>query len=96
MTDRQTFVSIDLGGKPALIGRLWARSRRGLESATFEYDRQWLANPASNFGMLLKSEEALQQARFASSEDPSRVKRPQLVLTALRIADPPRYLNLSR
>jgi hypothetical protein len=44
---------------------------------------QWLANPAGNFGVLLKSEQALQQAKFVSSDDPARAKRPQLVLTSL-------------
>lgn len=31
--------------RPRLVGRLWARSRRGHESATFEYDRTWLTDP---------------------------------------------------
>ena len=29
---------------PRLVGRLWARARRGHESATFEYDRAWLSD----------------------------------------------------
>src|SRR5262249_23006719 len=28
-----------------LVGRLWARARKGRESATFEYDRSWLKHP---------------------------------------------------
>ena len=45
MTDRSLLVYVDLEGKPHLVGRLWARSPRGKESATFEYDAAWLANP---------------------------------------------------
>ena len=43
--DRQLFVYVDLAGRPILAGRLWMRVRKGNESATFEYDRQWLAHP---------------------------------------------------
>jgi serine/threonine-protein kinase HipA len=46
MTDRQLFVYADLDGTPALVGRLWARVRRGRESATFEYDDTWLKHPS--------------------------------------------------
>jgi serine/threonine-protein kinase HipA len=45
MTDRSLFVCVDLEGASHLVGRLWARSRTGKESATFEYDPAWLANP---------------------------------------------------
>lgn len=45
MTDRALLVHVDLDGAPHLVGRLWARSHRGKESATFEYDATWLANP---------------------------------------------------
>ncbi len=45
MTDRTLLVYVDLEGAPHLAGRLWARSRKGKESATFEYDAAWLANP---------------------------------------------------
>jgi serine/threonine-protein kinase HipA len=45
MTERSLLVHVDLKGTPHLVGRLWARSRRGKESATFEYDTTWLANP---------------------------------------------------
>jgi len=44
MTDRILFVYVDLEGAPYLAGRLWARSRKGKESATFEYDAGWLTN----------------------------------------------------
>ena len=43
--ERQLLVYINISNHPTLVGRLWARHRRGQESATFEYDRRWLANP---------------------------------------------------
>jgi serine/threonine-protein kinase HipA len=43
--DREVLVYADLKGKPHLVGRLWARLRKDRESATFEYDRSWLALP---------------------------------------------------
>jgi serine/threonine-protein kinase HipA len=43
--DRDVFVYVDLQGTPHLVGRLWGRMRKGRESATFEYDKSWLANP---------------------------------------------------
>lgn len=46
MTDKQLQVYVDLDGKPQLVGRLWARSRKGRESATFEYDASWLKHPS--------------------------------------------------
>jgi serine/threonine-protein kinase HipA len=45
MTDRSLLVYVDLEGTPHFVGRLWARSRKGKESATFEYDAAWLDNP---------------------------------------------------
>ena len=44
--DREALVYVDLDGKPHLVGRLWARVRKNKESASFEYDRTWLDNPA--------------------------------------------------
>ena len=44
--DRETFVYVDLDGVPHFVGRLWARLRKNKESATFEYDQQWLQHPA--------------------------------------------------
>lgn len=38
-------VYIDLYGSPILVGRLWSHTRSGRESATFEYDPQWLKFP---------------------------------------------------
>ena len=43
--DREVLVYVDLQGKPHLVGRLWARMRKERESATFEYDKSWLAHP---------------------------------------------------
>ena len=45
MTDRQLLVHVDLDGAPAFVGRLWARQRKGRESASFEYDASWLKHP---------------------------------------------------
>ena len=42
--DREVLVYVDLNGLPYLVGRLWARTRRNKEGATFEYDAGWLAH----------------------------------------------------
>jgi len=44
--DREALVYVDLDGTPNLVGRLWGRARKNKESASFEYDRTWLENPA--------------------------------------------------
>lgn len=44
--DREAIVYVDLSGQPHLAGRLWSRSSKNRESATFEYDATWLENPA--------------------------------------------------
>jgi serine/threonine-protein kinase HipA len=43
--NREALVYMDFPSGPVLIGRLWSRVRKGRESATFEYDRGWLARP---------------------------------------------------
>jgi serine/threonine-protein kinase HipA len=43
--DQEVLVYADLQGTPHLVGRLWARLRKDRESATFEYDKIWLAHP---------------------------------------------------
>jgi serine/threonine-protein kinase HipA len=43
--DKETLVYVDLQGIPHLVGRLWARMRKDRESATFEYDKSWMAHP---------------------------------------------------
>jgi hypothetical protein len=35
--NREALVYVDLDGVPHLMGRLWARTRKNKESATFEY-----------------------------------------------------------
>ena len=42
--EKAVLVYLDLRGSPHLVGRLWARTRKGKESATFEYDGTWLAH----------------------------------------------------
>ena len=44
--DREALVYVDLDGVSHITGRLWARVRKNKESATFEYDKAWLKNPA--------------------------------------------------
>jgi serine/threonine-protein kinase HipA len=46
VTDTRVLVHVDLDGIPVPAGRLWARERRGRESASFEYDPRWLTHPA--------------------------------------------------
>ncbi len=41
--DREAIVYMDFTSGPVLVGRLWSRVRKGRESASFEYDRGWLA-----------------------------------------------------
>ena len=40
--ETEVYVYVDIAGTPHLAGRLWARVRKGRESATFEYDSGWL------------------------------------------------------
>ncbi|MBL6665080.1 MAG: type II toxin-antitoxin system HipA family toxin [Rickettsiales bacterium] len=42
---REIFVHIALGEKNIFVGRVWIHSRKGRESASFEYDRSWLTHP---------------------------------------------------
>lgn len=43
--DTGAFVYVDIEGEPVLVGRLWARTRKNRESASFEYDPGWLRDP---------------------------------------------------
>lgn len=43
--EKDVLVYADLQGMPHLMGRLWARARGNKDSATFEYDKSWLAHP---------------------------------------------------
>lgn len=42
--ETEVYVYVDIAGTPHLAGRLWARVRKGRESATFEYHPGWLEN----------------------------------------------------
>jgi serine/threonine-protein kinase HipA len=44
--DQEALVYVDLNGKANLVGRLWSRSSKQRESATFEYDAEWLKHSA--------------------------------------------------
>jgi hypothetical protein len=44
--DGEVLVYVDLDGIPHLAGHLWTRLRKNKESATFEYDPDWLRHPA--------------------------------------------------
>lgn len=46
--EKEVIVYVDLQGKPQLAGRLWMRLRRDRESATFEYDKNWLGHPSAS------------------------------------------------
>ncbi len=43
--NRKAFVSIDMQGNTYPVGTLWTRASGGRESATFQYDPDWLTNP---------------------------------------------------
>lgn len=43
--ERELDIHIDWQGETVPVGRLWARSKGARETATFEYDRGWLARP---------------------------------------------------
>jgi serine/threonine-protein kinase HipA len=45
MIESETLVYVELSDKPYLVGRLWTRTRKEKDSATFEYDKDWLSNP---------------------------------------------------
>ena len=42
---REVLVWLSLEGKDLPVGRMWFYSRKGRQSASFEYDRSWLAHP---------------------------------------------------
>ena len=45
MPDNEVFVYISLEGKDIFVGKLWFHNRKGRESASFEYDNNWLNDP---------------------------------------------------
>jgi len=42
--DKDVLVYVDLEETPHLVGRPWVRQRSNKESASFEYNREWLAH----------------------------------------------------
>lgn len=45
MSSKEVIVTISLGSENIRIGKLWCHARGDKESASFEYDREWLAHP---------------------------------------------------
>lgn len=43
--EKEIFVYMDLNAAPTLVGRLWTRARKQKESASFEYEHDWLNHP---------------------------------------------------
>lgn len=43
-TSISVFIDLPVSPKPIRVGTLWAHFRKGRESASFEYDQEWLAN----------------------------------------------------
>lgn len=50
MSSKEILVSIELGGKNIRIGKLWFHVNGHKESASFEYDQEWLNHP-ENFAL---------------------------------------------
>lgn len=47
MADREVHVGVVVGNEELIAGRLWSHRGRGVESATFAYDAQYLTHPAA-------------------------------------------------
>lgn len=45
MADRLVYVHADIDGKPSLVGRLYSHNNKGKETASFQYEKEWLENP---------------------------------------------------
>jgi serine/threonine-protein kinase HipA len=43
--EKSVLAYVDLDGEPHLVGRMWAHTGKGKESATLQYDEDWLKNP---------------------------------------------------
>ena len=54
-------VHIDLEGKTHLVGRLWTRSNKGRESASFEYADAWLKKTPVSYPILLDPKSQVSQ-----------------------------------
>jgi serine/threonine-protein kinase HipA len=48
VSEPAAFVHIDIGGRTRPVGRLWVRTARGKESASFEFDPAWLTDPVQH------------------------------------------------
>jgi hypothetical protein len=70
--DREVLVSVDLDGAPYLAGRLWTRLRKNKETATFEYDADWLQHPAR---FSLETRPATRTRSFSHSRGHADVRR---------------------
>jgi len=45
VNSKEVIVHISVGGEDVRVGKLWFHSRKGRESASFEYDKRWLEHP---------------------------------------------------
>jgi serine/threonine-protein kinase HipA len=45
--EREIHVYLDVANEPLRVGRLWARDKQGMETATFMYDASWLKRPGA-------------------------------------------------
>src|SRR5690349_1449169 len=45
MNNQEVLVFISLGNDTIRVGNLWFHNRKGRESASLEYDKQWLKHP---------------------------------------------------
>ncbi len=43
--EKLIWVYLDIDNSPLLVGKLWTRVRKKIESASFEYNQNWLQNP---------------------------------------------------
>jgi serine/threonine-protein kinase HipA len=45
MSSKEVIVSISLDSENIRVGKLWFHARNNKESASFEYDKEWLDHP---------------------------------------------------
>ena len=64
MNEQEVFVHISLSGKNHLVGKLWAHDHRGKESASFQYNPDWLKSP---YRFALEPQLSLHQGSFHTS-----------------------------
>ena len=78
VTDRRVKSMSILTVTPHLVGRLWARTRKGRESATFEYDAAWLdhrARFALEPALVFEPRPATTRRLAAGFSEPSAIPR---------------------